>query len=89
MGTISKNLTRRDVLIQLKRVGVRTLSELKDNCRDFERYMAINYEYEIVKKKDLGPGATGPESRIGWDRSEGQDVGGRKRMPFRLRTLHG
>jgi hypothetical protein len=75
--------------MQLRTVGVRTLSELKGSCRDFERYMAVNYEYEIVKKKNLDPGATSPKSRTGWNMSEDKAVGGRKRMPFRLRTLHG
>jgi len=46
---ISQKLTRRDVLMQLIRVGVTKLSELKWNCRDFEQYMAVNYDYEIAK----------------------------------------
>jgi hypothetical protein len=43
-------LTRREVLMQLRRVGVRKLSQLKSDCREFEQYMAVNYDYEIVKK---------------------------------------
>ncbi len=27
------------------------LSELKGNCREFEQYMAVNYDYEILKNK--------------------------------------
>jgi len=43
-------MTRREVLEQLKRVGVKDLSLLKRSCRDFENYMAVNYDYEILKK---------------------------------------
>jgi hypothetical protein len=44
-------LTRREVLAQLKRVGLTKISELKRNCREFEQYMSVNYDYGIVKKK--------------------------------------
>jgi hypothetical protein len=44
-------MTRRDVLDQLKRVGIKDLSLLKRSCRDFENYMAVNYDYEIVRKE--------------------------------------
>ena len=27
------------------------LSELKWNCREFEQYMAVNYDYEIAKRE--------------------------------------
>jgi hypothetical protein len=47
-------LTRREVVVQLWRVGVRKLSQLKSNCREFEQYMAVNYDYEIVKKERPG-----------------------------------
>jgi len=43
-------MTRRDVLDQLKRVGIKDLSLLKRSCRDFENYMAVNYDYEILRK---------------------------------------
>ncbi len=43
-------LTRREVLTQLKRVGVKTLSEMKRDCREFEQHMLVNYDYEIIKK---------------------------------------
>jgi hypothetical protein len=43
-------MTRHDVLEQLKRVGVKDLSLLKKSCRDFENYMAVNYDYKIFKK---------------------------------------
>ncbi len=45
-------LTRREVLLQLKRVGVRTLSEMKRDCREFEQHMLVNYDYEISKKPE-------------------------------------
>ena len=44
-------MTRRDVLEQLKRVGIKDLSLLKRSCRDFENYMAVHYDYEILKKE--------------------------------------
>lgn len=46
-------MTRRDVLDQLKRVGIKDLSLLKRSCRDFENYMAVHYDYEILKKKGV------------------------------------
>lgn len=48
-------MTRRDVLDQLKRVGIRDLSLLKRSCRDFENYMAVHYDYEILKAKKIAP----------------------------------
>ena len=59
-------LTRREVLMKLRRVGVRKLSQLKSDCREFEQYMAVNYDYEIVKN-ERPPLATNPKSRIGWN----------------------
>ena len=44
-------MTRRDVLDQLKRVGIKDLSLLKRSCREFENYMAVNYDYEILRKE--------------------------------------
>jgi len=37
--------------MQLRRVGVTKISELKGNCREFEQYMEVNYDYEIVKRE--------------------------------------
>jgi hypothetical protein len=48
---INEMLTRREVLMQLRRVGVRKLSQLKSDSREFEQYMAVNYDYEIVKNE--------------------------------------
>jgi hypothetical protein len=42
-------LTRRDVLNQLKMSGVRSLSVFKQDCRQYENYMAAVYDYKIVK----------------------------------------
>ncbi len=43
-------LSRRDVLIQLRRLGVKDQSLLKEYLRDFEKYMKNNYGLEIEKK---------------------------------------
>jgi hypothetical protein len=43
-------LTRREVLIQLKRMGGKKQSHLKTYLRDFENYMATNYGLKIIKK---------------------------------------
>jgi len=37
--------------MQLRRVGVKKPFLLKGDCRDFENYMELNYDYQIVKKK--------------------------------------
>jgi|MudIll2142460700_1097286.scaffolds.fasta_scaffold309047_2 hypothetical protein len=47
---MNKMLTRREVLMQLRRVGVRKFSQLKRDCREFEHYMAANYDYEFNEK---------------------------------------
>jgi hypothetical protein len=44
-------LTRREVLIQLKILGVREVSLLKLYLRDIEKYMETNYGMRIVKRK--------------------------------------
>ncbi len=44
-------LSRRDVLIQLRKLGVRDQSLLKRYLRDFEKYMKDNYGLEVVKKR--------------------------------------
>jgi len=45
-------LTRLEVLIELKRVGIKELSLLKRECRDFEKYGAVNYDMQFSEKKD-------------------------------------
>jgi hypothetical protein len=59
-------LTRWDVLMQLRKMEGRSLSQLKRDCREFEEYMAVNYDYEIVKKK-LKPQVRNLGRRIGRD----------------------
>ena len=44
-------LTRREVLMELKRLGVETPSSLKISLREFERYMGTQHGLEIVKTK--------------------------------------
>jgi hypothetical protein len=44
-------LTRREVLIQLKRMGAEKPSSLRNYLRDFEKYMVINYGLKVVKTK--------------------------------------
>jgi hypothetical protein len=44
-------LTRRDILNELKRMGVRKPSLLKSYLRDFERYIGIHYDFRISKAK--------------------------------------
>jgi len=45
-------LSRREILVQLKKLGVKDQSLLKAYLRDFERYMKENYGMEIVKKDE-------------------------------------
>ena len=47
-------LSRREVLVQLRRLGVKDISLLKAYLRDFERYMKKNYGLEITKKRTVG-----------------------------------
>ena len=42
-------LTRREILIQLKRVGVDRFSLLKHDCREYEDYLAFHYDYEVKR----------------------------------------
>jgi hypothetical protein len=44
-------LTRREVLIQLKRIGDNKPSHLKTSLREFEKYMLQNYGMRLEKKK--------------------------------------
>jgi len=54
-------LTRREVIAQLKRTGVRDPSLRKIYLRDFEKYMEINFglkigrEEKIQLKREEGP----------------------------------
>jgi hypothetical protein len=44
-------LTRREVLIQLKRIGANKQSDLKTYLRDFEKYILQKYALRLDKKK--------------------------------------
>jgi len=44
-------LTRKEVLLQLKRIGANKQSYLKTYLRDFEKYMLQNYGLKLDKKK--------------------------------------
>ena len=44
-------LTRRDVLTELKRMGVKKPSLLKSYLRDFERYVGAYYSFQILKTR--------------------------------------
>jgi len=58
-------VTRREVLIELTRIGVKEPYILKRNCRDFEHHMKATYGYEISKKeKKTGQLAEGQPIRI-------------------------
>jgi len=48
-------LTRREILAQLRRVGVVKHSELKQHCREFEQYMLVNYGNGILKEESNPP----------------------------------
>ncbi len=42
-------LTRRDILTELNRMGVKKPSLLKSYLRDFERYVGTYYDFKILK----------------------------------------
>ncbi len=46
---MNEMLTRWEVLMQLRKMEGRSLSQIKRDCREFEEYMAANYDYVIVK----------------------------------------
>jgi len=51
-------LTRRDVLFELRKMGVKKPSLLKSYLRDFERYIGNYYSFKVLKSKkrlDLQP----------------------------------
>jgi len=45
-------LTRKEVLIQLKRIGANKQSDLKTYLRDFEKYMLQKYGLSLDRKKN-------------------------------------
>jgi hypothetical protein len=48
-------LTRREVLLQLKRVGVTQASQMKSHIRDFEKYMAENHGLQLEGRRKYHP----------------------------------
>jgi hypothetical protein len=44
-------LTRRDVLFELRKMGVKKPSLLKNYLRDFEKYIGNYYGFEVLKTK--------------------------------------
>ena len=56
-------LSRREILAQLRKMGVREQSLLKAYLRDFERYMKANYGLEIGKKGKTGSKGKASEIR--------------------------
>jgi hypothetical protein len=53
-------LTRREVLLQFKRVGVTEASQLKNYLRDFEKYMAENHGVLVTRTKKILHGESVP-----------------------------
>jgi hypothetical protein len=54
-------LSRREVLMVLKTLGVREQSMLKADLRDYESYMKASYGLEISKKRTFKPGEKGSQ----------------------------
>ena len=48
-------LSRREVLIVLRTLGVKGQSMLKADLRDYENYMKTNFGFEISKKRIQRP----------------------------------
>jgi len=48
-------------LKQLRALGIREFKQLKRNCREYEQYVAVNYDYEIVKNEGLTFSAQEPK----------------------------
>jgi hypothetical protein len=44
-------MTRREVLTELNRMGVRKLSLLKTYSRDFEKYIGTYYDFQVLRTK--------------------------------------
>jgi hypothetical protein len=43
-------ITRKEVLRELGRLGLRDFSEIKQGCREYEDYMAAFYGLKIIKR---------------------------------------
>ncbi len=44
-------LTEREILNELRRIGIKDPSSLKNYSREFEQYMAVNYAMKIIKER--------------------------------------
>jgi hypothetical protein len=53
-------ITRREVLRELGRLGLRDLSEVKKGCREYEDYMAAFYGLNIIKRSKDKPSPHSP-----------------------------
>jgi hypothetical protein len=51
-------LSRREILTQLKTLGIKEQSLLKAYLRDFEHYMRKNYGLEIIKRRGRKEGGS-------------------------------
>ena len=75
-------LTRREVLLQLKRVGVIEASQMKVCLRDFEKYLAENHSVVMAEKgENLKEGKSTPHSTLSvyWE-AGGRVVRGREKV---------
>jgi len=52
-ATLIFMLTQREVIAQLKRIGVKEPSLREIYLRDFEKYMEINYGLKIEKEENI------------------------------------
>ena len=57
-------ITRREVLRELSRLGLRSFSEIKQGCREYEDYMASFYGLKIIKKFEPKTSLAHPLSTI-------------------------
>ena len=44
-------LTGREILNELRRIGIKDPSSLKNYSREFEEYIAVNYAMKIIKER--------------------------------------
>jgi len=69
-------VTHREVLMQVRRVGIKKVSRIKENCGEFEQSMAVKYDDEVAEKERLDPQAgslRSPSAGIacGWSNPSG------------------
>ena len=61
-------LTRREVLLQLKRVGVTEAAQMKTFLRDFEKYMAKNHGVVVEGARKAIAGKGSEKEREIWEK---------------------